>query len=178
MGTIKAFVDRQPALAGHLLYLLAAGVTLGGAWYLQIFGGLYPCELCLEQREPWYAGVTISLLVLGLPLVLPMMREWRLRGLIPNMGLLLWGMYKAADHIGVEHGWWGAGCTSVDTNAGPQTIEELMSGAAADTAVPCDAIQWEFLGITLAGYNFALQLALFVVLGWLLSKALKARPND
>lgn len=178
MGTIKAFIDRQPAIAGHFLYLAVACVTLGGAWYSQLVGGLYPCELCLEQREPWYAGVTISLLVLGLPFVLPMMEQWRMRGLIPNMGLLLWGMYKAGDHIGVEQGWWGAGCTAADAGTGPQTIEELMSGAAADTAVPCDAIQWEFLGVTLAGYNFALQLALLIALGWLLSKALKARPND
>jgi disulfide bond formation protein DsbB len=175
MGTIKTFIERQPAIAGHIVYLLAASVALGGAWYLQLVGGLYPCELCLEQREPWYAGVTISLLVLALPFVLPGTGEWRLRGLIPNMGLLLWGMYKAGDHIGVEQGWWGAGCTSADTGAGPQTIEELLAGAATDTAIPCDAIQWEFLGITLAGYNFALQVALFVALAWFLRKALKAR---
>ena len=127
MGTIKNFLDRQPAIAGHIAYLAVACVTLGGALYSQYVGGLYPCELCLEQREPWYAGVTISLLVLALPFVLPMMPEWRMRGLIPNMGLLLWGMYKAGDHIGVEQGWWGAGCTAVDTGAGRTEIYRLAS---------------------------------------------------
>jgi disulfide bond formation protein DsbB len=50
-----------------------------------------------------------------------------------------------------------------------------MSGAATDTAVPCDAIQWEFLGFTLAGYNLVIQIALFALLGWLFWKAWKAR---
>lgn len=174
MGTIKTFIDRQPAIAGLLVYLIGAAVTLGGAWYSQIFGGLYPCQLCLEQREPWYAGALIALLVLGLPFVLRGTGAWRLRGLVALEFLLIWGMYKAGDHIGVEHGWWGAGCTSVDQGTGPQTIEELMSGAAADTAVPCDAIQWEFLGVTLAGYNFAIQAVLFVLLAWLFWKASRA----
>jgi disulfide bond formation protein DsbB len=176
MGTtLKDFTKREPAIAGHFAYLLAAILTLGGAWYLQSFGGLHPCPLCLEQREPWYAGLTISIIVLTLPVFAPGSEVWRMRGLILNMGLLIWGGVKATEHIGLEHGWWGAACTSADTGTGPQTIEELMSGAATDTAVPCDAIQWEFLGFTLAGYNLVIQIALFALLGWLFWKAWKAR---
>jgi len=175
MGTIRAFIDRQPAIAGQLIYLAAAAATLGGAWYLQIVGGLYPCELCLEQREPWYAGTLIALMVLGLPYVLHGTSAWRTRGLIALELLLVWGIYKAGEHIGVERGWWGYTCTGADQGAGPQTIEELMNGAATDTAVPCDAIQWEFLGITLAGYNLIIQVLLFAVLGWLFWKASRAR---
>ncbi len=171
--TARDFADREPALAGHILYLAAAALALGGAWSLQVFGGLWPCPLCLEQREPWYAGATISAIVLCAPLITPAMAHWRLRGLIPMLALLVWGIYKAGEHIGVEEGWWGSGCTAADTGEGPQSIEDLLTGAAADTTVPCDAIQWEFLGITLAGYNLLLQAALFAVLAWLVFKAWK-----
>jgi len=172
--TLKDFVKREPAVAGHVAYLLAATVTLGGAWYLQIFQGLYPCPLCLDQREPWYAGATISVIVLVLPWVYVGTAHWRARGMIPNLGLILWGMYKAIEHIGVEHQWWGSACTTSGDGQGAQTIEDLLAGAATDNAVPCDAIQWEFLGLTLAGYNLLLQAGLFLLFGWLFIKAWKA----
>jgi len=171
----KAFANREPALAAHALYLAAAAVTLGGAWYLQLVGGLWPCPLCLEQREPWYAGIMISAIVLFVPYYSPAMAHWRLRGLAPLMALTLWGLYKAGEHIGIEHGWWGSGCTAADVGGGPATIEDLMSGSAADTAVPCDAIQWEFWGITLAGYNFLIQALLLAAMVWLFWKGWKAQ---
>ncbi len=177
------FAKRKPALMGHVLFLMAASVTLGGAWYSQIFGGLFPCPLCLEQREPWYIGTVISALAIGLPLVVASLAAWRLWALLPNMGLLLWGAYTAAYHVGVEHQWWGSACTGPDGGSGPLTIEQMNAAMEADISVPCDAIQWELFGITMAGYNLMISLGLCAILaclfvtGWR-NRAQQAQMGD
>jgi disulfide bond formation protein DsbB len=175
ISRIQALIDRDPALAGHIVYLAAAALALGGAWSLQIFWDLYPCPLCLEQREPWYAGVMISAIVLTVPFIAPQGAVWKMRGLVPMMALLGWGLYKSTEHVGVEYGWWASSCVLPGGGGGPQTIEDLLRGVATDTAVPCDAVQWEFLGVTLAGYNFLMQALVLVALAWLFWKAWKAR---
>lgn len=171
---LQDIAKRDPALAGHMVYLLAAAIALGGAWGGQIFGDLYPCPLCLEQREPWYAGVMISAIVLAVPFFAPGGLVWRMRGLVPMMALLVYGSYKSIEHIGVEHGWWGSSCVTAQQSEGAQTIEELMSGLTTDFAIPCDAIQWDFLGITLAGYNLLLQVLALLAVGWFFWQAVKA----
>ncbi len=165
----------KPATCGQMLILGAAILSLGGAWYLQMFGGLFPCPLCLEQRIPWYIASGIAAATLAIPILAPHAAGWRMWALLPNMGLMLWSAYLGAYHVGVEHQWWGSACTGPDgEGGGTATIEELMAGIATDNAVPCDAIQWEFFGITLAAMNMVISLGLALILGSLFMKALRA----
>src|SRR5688572_30686574 len=80
--------------------LAASAIILGAALLSQYWGGLAPCELCLLQRWPWAAAITISLvtvLVGG-------------RAALPWVALLL-GLVFAASvvfafyHLGVEQKW-------------------------------------------------------------------------
>ena len=156
--------DRGRLLAG-LAFLLGLATILG-AWGSQVFGGLVPCELCLEQRLAYYWGLP----VLGLVVIL-----WnRLPGTVRLIGLLLgaaifaWGTYMAVYHAGVEMKLW-PGPTSCSGTGVSISFEDL-NNINATRVVPCDAIQFEFLGITLAGYNALISAA--IVLALLVAAAL------
>ncbi len=164
---LKHRIAAAPAQAGFALVALLAALSLGGAWYLQLVGGLFPCPLCLEQRWPWYIGgvVAVALLVLG-----ERVRSWNIWAL-PVLALTMaWGAWRALYHVGVEHHWWGSSCTG-GGNVGPISIEDLENLTQGTVGVPCDAIQWDFLGITLAGFNLAISLAVVAVLAYLFWRA-------
>ena len=42
-----------------LLIAILAAVTVGGAWAFQL-AGYAPCELCLKERVPYYAGALLA----------------------------------------------------------------------------------------------------------------------
>ena len=50
------------AFAGFVL--IASAIVLGTTLASEYWGGLAPCELCLVQRWPWAAAITISVIVL------------------------------------------------------------------------------------------------------------------
>ena len=49
--------DRARLLAAIAFVIGLA--TIAGAWGSQLFGGLVPCELCLEQRLAYYWGLPV-----------------------------------------------------------------------------------------------------------------------
>lgn len=167
----KTFALTRPGTAGLVLVAAFAALTLGGAWALQLIWNYYPCPLCLQQREPWYVAGAMALVLLAAPYVSrtwgPRIQVWAL----PVLALIIgYGAQRAAFHVGVEQGWWTYVCTG--GNAGGLTLDNLT---AADNAVPCDTIQWEFLGISLAGYNFLLCVVLIAALLFLFVHALRTK---
>jgi len=177
IAELKRLAHAKPASTGQLLVIFAALFTLGGAWYLQVFAGLFPCPLCLEQRIPWYIAFGIAAAALIIPYLAPHATGWRLWALLPNAGLMLWGAYKAGEHVGVEKGWWGSSCTLPSSDGAPLSIEEMMAQGEGDNTVPCDAIQWEMFGITLAQLNLVICLTLAATLLFLFFKALNDREG-
>lgn len=150
--------DRGRLLAGISFVLGLA--TIIGAWGSQILGGLVPCELCLEQRLAYYWGLPVLALVLILWNRLP--RNLRVVGLLVSAAVFVWSTWMAVYHAGVEMKLWaGPGaCTGV----GGEISFSDLTNINATRVVPCDAIQFEFLGITLAGYNALISVAIVVML--------------
>ena len=76
--------------------------TLVAAWGFQYIGGYIPCELCYQERVPYYLGIPLALVALasayyGGP-------AWLTRGALLLAGLLFaWGTYLAGYHTGVEY---------------------------------------------------------------------------
>src|ERR1041385_7089782 len=101
--------------------LIASGIVLGAALLSEYWGGLRPCELCLLQRWPWAAAITISLVALfaggraGLPWVA-----------LPLTLVFAAGMVFAFYHFGVEQHWFPgpSACTASGT---PATLEALKA---------------------------------------------------
>ncbi len=150
-------LDKKAALAAFILGLVA----ILGAWGSQLFAGLVPCELCLAQRQSYYWGLPILLIVLLIWNRLPL-AVWYIAMAI-TAAIFAWGVYMGVYHAGVEWGFWPGppACTGVGGG-----ITSLGGGLDlnADRIVPCDAVQFRFLGISLAGYNALVSLAIVALL--------------
>lgn len=143
-----------------LVVLLVSAAVLGGALASQLWGGLYPCILCLYQRWPHAIAIALAVLALLLP-----GRPRVQAGLLALAGLALWaGAGIAGYHVGVEQQWWQS--TAACDGARPLTggsADALRQELLAMPVVRCDVVSWSFLGISMAGYNLAISLALGAV---------------
>lgn len=154
---LTAALDKKAVLAALIIGLIA----IGGAWFSQLVGGLSPCELCLDQRLPYYWGLPLLVLVLALWNRMPLAVWYLAMGLA--VVIFAWSAYLAGYHAGVEMGWW-PGPTSC-TGTGVEMNFSDLNNINAAKVVPCDKVQFRFLGLTLAGYNM---LASVVMVGLLL----------
>ncbi len=131
-------------------------VVLASAYAYQHLGGLQPCVLCLYQRWPWWIAV-------GLGCLAVLMR--RRPGVALTMTAaaslaILSGAGIAGFHVGVEQQWW-EGLASCGGTAGmPTTVEALRQQIMSAPVVRCDEVAWSLFGISMAGYNFLISLAL------------------
>jgi disulfide bond formation protein DsbB len=155
-ATARPPIDKY---AAGLAFVLGLAAILG-AWGSQIFGGLIPCELCLEQRTAYYWGLPVLALVLLLWNRLPV-AVWYIAMAIVA-ATFAWGTYMGAYHAGVEWGWW-PGPTAC-TGPGDALSFDQLSNLDAAKVIPCDQVQFRFLGISLAGYNALVSAAIVVLI--------------
>lgn len=144
-----------------------AALTISLALASQYLGGLQPCELCLEQRIPYYIGVPLMLLALLAWPRLP--RAWRLV-LLGGLGaIFLWGLQLAIYHAGVEWGFW-PGPTACSGLGGEIDFDAIMD---MKPVVRCDVVQFRMLGISLAGYNALATMLIIGLIGLAVSSTLR-----
>ena len=144
-------------IAAGIAFILGLATILG-ALGSQFIGGLQPCELCLEQRLPYYWGLPLLALVLVLWNRLPL-PVWYLAVAIVA-ALFAWGTYLGGFHSGVEWGFWPGptACTGVGEALSMDALNDLQP------VIGCDVVQFRFLGISLAGYNALISAAIVVLL--------------
>lgn len=153
-------------LAGLATALLSAAI-LGAALLSQYVGGLQPCVLCVYQRWPYVATILLGLAGFALARRHPATA----RIMLGLAGLVfLGGGGIAGFHVGVEQGWWQgtSGCGA--PTGGAMTLEDLRAQVLAAPVVRCDEVPWSLLGISMAGYNFLLSLALAAATLWLAAR--------
>ncbi|CAN7438361.1 disulfide bond formation protein B [Phenylobacterium sp. LjRoot219] len=157
-GFLRPFLDRW-----RLCALAAAAAMLATAHAFETFGGLPPCTLCLRQREVywWAGGVALAAMLIVRAPGGRRLREascWLL-GLI-----FLIGAGVAVYHAGAEWKFWpgpttcasaGGGAMAVDADA----MSALLQGAKIKPPA-CDQALWHFLGLSMAGWNVLVSLAL------------------
>jgi disulfide bond formation protein DsbB len=131
------------------LLLLASGTVIGIALLFQYGGGLAPCELCLYERWPYYAAVTVA--IIGLLTG----SDAAMRAAL-GFGTLLFlaGAALSFYHVGVEHHWFQGPTACTGSAAGADSIEALKAQLLGRQPVNCDEPAWIFLGISLAGLDF------------------------
>ena len=145
-------------IAAGLAFVLGL-VTILGALGSQFIGGLQPCELCLEQRLPYYWGLPLLALILILWNRLPLTVWYVAMAIVA--ALFAWGAYLGGFHSGVEWGFWPGptACTGVGNDLSMDMLNDLQP------VIGCDVVQFRFLGISLAGYNALISAAITVLLG-------------
>ena len=162
----------DPALTAAVAIALIAAATIAGAWFFQLVLDIVPCPMCLEQRWAYYAIIPLAVLIAiaakaGAP-----------RGvLLLGLGLIalaaLCNAVFGAYHAGVEWKLWPgpSSCTGPGLNLGGGSLLDQLDKVKV---VPCDVVQWRFLGISLAGYNALISLAMTAIAGWGMGKTARS----
>jgi len=160
-----ARVHDSTVVTASLAIAAIALATIAGAWFFQLVLDIQPCPMCLEQRYAYYTLIPLAALVAissarGGP-----------RGVLV-LGLALLALVAFANaifgafHAGVEWGLWKgpSSCTGPLLNLGG--AGNLLDQLDKVKVVPCDVVQWRFLGISLAGYNALISLSMAAIALW------------
>ncbi|WP_299348295.1 disulfide bond formation protein B [uncultured Maritalea sp.] len=134
-----------------------AAAVITSAYGFQYIGGYIPCDLCYEQRNPYY--ITIPLLLITLFIWDRLNANYRtiLLGIVAL--IFAYGTWMAGYHSGVEWSWWPGPDTCTGVGAGIADFADLQN--INDTVViPCDRAQVRFFGLSFAGMNAIVSLFL------------------
>jgi len=127
-----------------------SAVLLLGAWAFQYLGGLAPCEMCIWQRWPHGAAAMLGLggALLAVTGIAP---ERIARPLVwlAVIALVITGAIGVF-HAGVEWKLWAGPAHCTGAGIDPRATFQIIR---------CDEAQWRLFGISLAGYNAVVSLA-------------------
>jgi disulfide bond formation protein DsbB len=143
-----------------VLVLLGAAATVGGALIFQHGFGYVPCKLCLTERQPYYLALPVAAAAALLPR--------RLAGLLLGLVAVIFlvGAGLGLYHAGAEWGFW-PGPSDCGGGAGPAPagVNDFLKSLETTRPVDCTAAALRFLGISLAGWNAVISLALAALAG-------------
>ena len=141
--------------------LLISAAMLATAHAFERFAYLLPCQLCLRQREVYWAAIAMA----ATGLVLWNIRQNRRFLVAFNVMLalvFLTGAVVAVFHAGVEWDFWPA-----PTCCGAEAVDVInidLGGIDERTATAsCEDAPWKMLGLSMAGWNALVSLGLTVV---------------
>lgn len=158
-------------------FALAASLAmLGAAHAFERFADLPPCNLCLKQREVFWAAVVIAGAATAWTLVSRASRGTPRLAAFMLFAVFTTGALTAGYHAGGELKWWElpAACAGGGGSIDLDRLTALALGTGpAPRIVMCDAVSWSFLGVSMAGWN-ALISAGLAVFSLLAAK----RPKD
>jgi disulfide bond formation protein DsbB len=135
---------------------------LAGAYGSEVWAGLVPCEMCWWQRYSHFVALAFALLSLAL-------RTFPDRGRslvwLAALAILTSGGIGGY-HAGVEAGVF-EGITQCTSTISGLSGDELLKAVMAAPVVRCDQVQFQFLGISMAGWNAILSILAALVILWL-----------
>jgi disulfide bond formation protein DsbB len=153
----------QSRAAGALVVAILAFATIAGAWIFE-YAGYPPCDLCLDQRYAYYAGVPLAALVF----VLAWARAPRaivVLGLAALALIFLGNAAFAVYHSGVEAHLWQGPTACTGGMAGPADAGDLLKQLETIKVVRCDAVSLRVFGLSLANWNIFISAALAALAG-------------
>jgi disulfide bond formation protein DsbB len=145
----------------HFIFMILGGlsvIALTAALISQYVFDMHPCYLCLWQRVPY--AVVIMLSVMGVIATKQVGVKYGAFNILLCGVAFLINSGIAFFHVGVEQQWWSSGCSV--PNLSGMSPEEMMAAIQSAPAVSCQDIPFELFGISMAGYNVMLCLALGV----------------
>jgi disulfide bond formation protein DsbB len=170
-----SMIRSRPVAAAAVAIAAVGAVTILGAWFFQYGLALKPCPLCLEQRYAYYFAIPLAVMV-ALGDHFGASRKVLTAALVAIALGMLWNAGLGVYHSGIEWRWW----------PGPQecsgALDDLGAGGLLNklqsiTVVRCDEAAWRFLGLSLAGYNVLISLALAAIAAWGAAMEWRARAT-
>ena len=172
-ASTPARLAADPAAVAALAIAAIAAATLAGAWFFQLVLDIRPCPLCLEQRYAYYLAVPLALVV-ALAAARGAPKSLLLAGFAVLLLAALANAWLGGYHAGVEWKFWEGptDCSGpvVDLGSAGTLLQRLDSVKV----IRCDEVQWRFLGLSLAGYNVLISLAMAAIAAWGLVSAKRA----
>ncbi len=167
----RAYTD--PAVLPALAIAAVAAATLAGAWFFELVLDIRPCPLCLEQRYAYYLALPLGL-VLAFAASRRAPRPVLLAGFAVLLLAALANAWLGGYHAGVEWQFWQGptDCSGPVVNLG--SAGNLLERLDTVKVVRCDEVQWRFLGLSLAGYNVLISLAMAMIALWGIVSAKRA----
>ncbi len=153
---------RTPCLLGVVMIGIAL-FSLGFAYISQYGFGLYPCQLCLYQRIPYYALLIIGILVFFMQSNIGDVMRLGAFGVIALLAVTGLAFF----HMGVEYGWWEGTEACGAQGMVAESVEQLKSLIMNTPVVKCTDPAFVFLGLSMAGWNMVWSFFAAIVLGWL-----------
>jgi disulfide bond formation protein DsbB len=149
----------DPMKLSALLIAMVGTAAILGAFVFQYGFGYQPCPLCLDQRIAYYVSIPLALMIAvgaghgASRKVLTLGFGAIAIAMVINV---LYGVY----HSGIEWQWWAgpAECSGPLNSLGG--TGGLLQQLGTVRVVRCDEAPWRFLGLSLAGYNALISLAL------------------
>jgi disulfide bond formation protein DsbB len=163
-ATTVDLARRQPVATAAIAIAVIGLATIAGFLFFQFVLGYPPCPLCYEQRYAYYIAVPLAAMIL-LGLSVGSSRKVAMLAMLAIAAAMLWNAGLGVYHSGIEWHWW----------PGPQecsgAIPDLGGGSLLDQlqktrVIRCDEAPWRFLGLSLAGYNVLISLALAAIALW------------
>ena len=153
--------DANPA-TNALIVAGGGALVILGAHGFQYGLGIQPCPLCLDQRMAYYATIPLALL-LWLSLNYGAARKVIVAGFAVTAAIMLWNAGLGGYHAGVEWHWWPgpSDCSGPINEFGP--AGGLLKQLRSISVVRCDEVSLRILGLSLAGWNMLISLALALV---------------
>ncbi len=145
------------ALRAAIAIFAIAAATIAGAFVFQALG-YAPCELCLKERIPYYAGMALALFA-----ALFAARSSLRLTQAAFVGLILIFAASAifgAYHAGVEWGFWPGPSSCTGAIGRAASMQEFLHQLNSIKVVRCDAAAIRILGLSLAGWNAVISVGL------------------
>lgn|GEM_PF-305554 len=167
----------------QIILLLYAFCAVISVHLIEIFMHIFPCKLCTYQRYVCYSAIILSVtFFIAHFLSYSEKHSWKMSSFIkaiPPKCLCRVGNFSSiflislnvgisVFHVGIENRWWiyNSGCSGNFMRA--NSLEEYAELLNKADIVPCNIIQREILGLSLAGWNciysiLALMVVIFVL---------------
>ena len=160
----QGIASNGAALAALAIAVIAAA-TLAGAWFFQLVLDIRPCPLCLEQRYAYYFALPLAAFIAflaarGAP------RHVLMAGFVILLLATFANAWLGGYHAGVEWQVWPGptDCSGPVVDLG--SAGTLLQRLDTVKVIRCDEVQWRFLGLSLAGYNVLISLAMALMAVW------------
>ena len=145
---------------------LISSLMLLSAFYLEYFHNAFPCDLCITQR--WFHALIISYSLIAI--FISKSRFFTNKLILIGLSIT-WiassvsGLY----HFGIEMNFWkGPDECSSAIDFSKDTLKYLLN----KSPIKCDEVMFKVLGLSLAGWNAIMSLAMFFVVSIFINKRL------
>ena len=152
-------LTQEPVKAAAITVAAGGVAAIVGAFYFQYALGLQPCPLCLDQRVAYYVSIPLAVLV-ALGASVGASRKVLTAALVVIAAAMIFNAGLGVYHAGIEWKFWAgpADCSGPLNSLG--STGGLLQQLQNIRVVRCDEAAWRFLGLSLAGYNVLISLAL------------------